>query len=512
MRGIWWRLLIGVAVLGAIGGLIWLNLDGQVRPVGGSGPLVRVEEMAAGELVARVLAPGTIEAWQEEALRAPFATRRLTLLVDEGEAVQQGQPVARLDTTDLVEQIDRLRTTLAQQQANLAALERRRALEPLQAGQRAEQAATQLEQARGAEARAEGQVALAEEALAAALAAREREREAALQQLATAQRDLVSARRRLTEVEGDTGAVAAASLQVEAAAQRVADAERDLARLNENEGSQVAEARLRLEQARLALADAVLGVELAAQGVAAAELETERSRVLDDEFAAARQAVATSAADLQRLEQRLSQATLHSPLAGTVLERYTDDGAPVADGAPLVRLGNTDVVKVMLRVDEADVGRVAPGQSVRFTTLAFPGDAMDGTVTRVAPGAGATGAQGARQFLVQVRAENGAGRLRPGMQADAEIITHRLPAVLSLPVTAVRQDELGDAASVFVVADGAVKQTAVTIGLRTRTRVEIAAGLAPGDRVVVGPFDLLRRLEDGQPVRVEANAGAGEEP
>lgn len=555
MRRIWLRLLIGLVVVGVIGGVVWANLAGGARAARGSGPLVRVEAAAPADLSARVLAPGVVNAWEEAEVRAPFNSRRVTFLVEEGDVVAAGAPLAELDTTDITEQIDRLRTALAQQRSNLAGLERRQDLAPRQASQRLTQAENQLQQARVSLAQAEVQLALSASALAATLEAQQREEQAAADRLAQAERDFDLSRRRLEQGRISAAEVDAAWLQMEDAAavlqaepgnsarqttylnaanayralvQRYEDQEeriatelaqaeqqlvaagRELSRLQGGETTQVSEARLRLENAQAAVDSARLGVLAAEQAVATARLEAESGAVLPEEIAAVSQAVAAAEADLARWQERLGRATLVAPLSGTVLQRVVDRGAAVMDGAPVLRVGDMAAVRLEMRVDEADLGRLRTGQQVRFTTLAYPGESFAAEVVHIAPAAVLAGAQGTRQFLVEARADNSDGRLKPGMQIDAQITTESLTDVISLPVAVVRSDDDGDH-YVFVFVDGAAVRRAVTLGLRTRTHVEIIGGLELGELVVVGPFDMLRRLEDGQAVRTQDRAGAAGE-
>ncbi len=141
-----------------------------------------------------------------------------------------------------------------------------------------------------------------------------------------------------------------------------------------------------------------------------------------------RQRVKQAAEALALSETRLSYATLTAPISGLVLADHVESGEQVAAGTPVVTLGDLESVWLRGYVDEADLGRVKVGQSVRVTTDTYPGKVYEGTVSFLASEAEFTPkiVQTAKErvklvYRVKIDVPNPAGELKPGMPADAEI-------------------------------------------------------------------------------------------
>jgi HlyD family secretion protein len=104
-----------------------------------------------------------------------------------------------------------------------------------------------------------------------------------------------------------------------------------------------------------------------------------------------------------------------------------------------------------------------------------------------------------------VRLDNPGTQLRPGLTCDAEILTAEKQGVLTVPLQAVviRAGSDGrDQTGVFVPEGRTVRFQPVTTGLIGGLDIEIT-GLKDGTPVVIGPFQALRDLKDGVPVRVQ---------
>ena len=135
------------------------------------------------------------------------------------------------------------------------------------------------------------------------------------------------------------------------------------------------------------------------------------------------------------------------------------------------------------------------------TLEALPGRVFAGEVIEIGasalPRSGAAAA--AREFRVVVRITSPDAGLRPGLTCDAEIVTAEKKAVLAVPLQAVvlRPDEGGaDRAGVFAVDRDLVRFVPVATGIIGGLDIEVS-GVEAGRRVVVGPFQALRELQDG---------------
>ena len=102
-----------------------------------------------------------------------------------------------------------------------------------------------------------------------------------------------------------------------------------------------------------------------------------------------------------------------------------------------------------------------------------------------------------RVFPLEVYLANKDGALRPGMIAEARILSQRLEAVITIPRRSIMQRQ--DGATVFVVEDGMARLRSVTLGAGENGTVVVAGGLSAGEAVVI---DGARQLADGDGVRV----------
>ncbi len=130
------------------------------------------------------------------------------------------------------------------------------------------------------------------------------------------------------------------------------------------------------------------------------------------------------------METRLTYATLLAPFSGVVLAEGVEDGEYVVPGTPVVTVG--DLMNVWLRgyINETDLGRVKIGQAVRVTTDTYPGKVYEGRLAFIASQAEFTpkNVQTTKErvklvYRIKVDIANPNQELKPGMPADADIVT-----------------------------------------------------------------------------------------
>ena len=126
-------------------------------------------------------------------------------------------------------------------------------------------------------------------------------------------------------------------------------------------------------------------------------------------------------AELALAEGNLARTRLTAPLAGVVVRGDLSQalGAPVERGQTLFQVAPLNSYRVMLEVDERDVGQVVPGQAGRLALTGFPGDYLPFTVARITPVS--TAADGRNSFAVEARLDRTPTLIRPGMQGVAKI-------------------------------------------------------------------------------------------
>lgn len=159
-----------------------------------------------------------------------------------------------------------------------------------------------------------------------------------------------------------------------------------------------------------------------------AELELAREGPRVEAIAAARAAVDFNRATLSLARERLDNAALLAPEAGTVLTRIREPGATVGPTSPVLTLALRTPMRVRTYVDEANLGRVVPGMPVAITTDSFPDRVYAGHVGFVAPTAEFTPKtvqtpelRTALVYRVRVIVENPDDGLRQGMPVTVEL-------------------------------------------------------------------------------------------
>ncbi|TVQ63732.1 MAG: HlyD family efflux transporter periplasmic adaptor subunit [Phycisphaerales bacterium] len=130
-----------------------------------------------------------------------------------------------------------------------------------------------------------------------------------------------------------------------------------------------------------------------------------------------------SRARLALLEQRIEDATVRAPIAGTILAGDVRDvrGSAVELGQALFEIAPLDQMRVVARVDDRDIGLVSLGQSGSVATKAYPGRRFPMTVERVVPLA--TPSEGGNTFEVHATLDGSAAWMRPGMEGLCKLDT-----------------------------------------------------------------------------------------
>jgi len=293
------------------------------------------------------------------------------------------------------------------------------------------------------------------------------------------------------------------------------------ARLPESEATlKEAQARLRRLQAaaRASQGQAVAEFDLDAAQAAVARAEAARAQ--------AKAQIAAIRAQLDEVLTNLEKSQIRSPVDGVVLQRKVNPGQTIAASlqAPVLFVIAEELraMELLADIDEADVGRVRPGQSVRFRVDAFPDETFTGQVTQVRLGSELV--NGVVTYKAVIAVANDSLRLRPGMTATAEIETDRREGVLTVangalryrPAAQTQQESKSGgfsllallrpsipqaprtppiaerskgAATLYVLTDGAPQPVKVALGLTDGVRTEVV-------RVVSGS------LNDGSPVIV----------
>lgn len=195
---------------------------------------------------------------------------------------------------------------------------------------------------------------------------------------------------------------------------------------------------------------------------------------------AARRRVEQAHAAVQQARARRDQATVRAPADGVLLARMVEVGDGVTPGKALLRLAVAGAPRILLDLDERDLGALAVGQPAAVRADAWPDWRIPARVQRIA--AQVDSARGTVEVELAPAAD--ATRLLPGMTVSAEIITAEPRPRLLLPLTALRDGR------VATVVDGRVRWQAVETEPALGGRLPVRQGLAAG-AVLIDPAPAL---------------------
>jgi HlyD family secretion protein len=154
----------------------------------------------------------------------------------------------------------------------------------------------------------------------------------------------------------------------------------------------------------------------------------------------AKSGVAQAQADLEKAQRNLDFCTINSPVSGVIIDRRVNIGQTVVASlnAPSLFLIARDLTKMQIwvAVNEADVGRIKPGEPVTFTVDAFPGREFQGTVGKVR--LNATMTQNVVLYTVEINIENADRLLLPYLTANVRFQLSSQTNVLLVPNATLR--------------------------------------------------------------------------
>ncbi len=198
---------------------------------------------------------------------------------------------------------------------------------------------------------------------------------------------------------------------------------------------EVAQARVEISQAQLRRSQQLLEAQVIT------EQEHESARL---ESANARANLVKAETNNELSQLRLSDVTIRAPLGGTIIQKNVEEGyviqsasQNVSGGTTLFVMANLDQMQVRTLVDETDMGELLPGQTATVSVEAFPDRMFRGIVEKIEPQAVVE--QNVTMFPVIVRLDNRGGLLKPGMNAEVNILINEAIDVVLVPNSAIVQ-------------------------------------------------------------------------
>jgi HlyD family secretion protein len=258
-------------------------------------------------------------------------------------------------------------------------------------------------------------------------------------------------------------------------------------------------------------------------------------------------------AGLQEAQDNLRKTRIVAPISGRVTRLAVEEGEVAVIGTfsrdvgLLMTIADLSVILAKVQVDETDVVRLEPGDSVEVTIDAFPDTSFIGRVTKIANSAQLTATQTASgsndravDFDVEVTLANPPKDIRPDLSCTARIVTDVRKGALSIPIIAltVRQHEAlpregpatteapaaggaardsakgrpKDTEGVFVVNNGIATFRPVKVGIAGDEYFEVIDGVKEGETIVAGTYQAIRDLRDSTRVKGQGADSAAKRP
>jgi HlyD family secretion protein len=182
-------------------------------------------------------------------------------------------------------------------------------------------------------------------------------------------------------------------------------------------------------------------------------------------------------------QQRQTYSQIMAPISGIVVAKANEPGSLVRAGEEVVKIGDFRQIKIVVPLSELDLGKVRVGQKVTVSLDAFGDRQFSGQVSRIAP----TTNTSSRQIPVEVVVNNPENQIKGGLLARVNFLGIQKSSVV-VPEMAVIQENGTN--YIFTVGQKNNNQSNVTkrkiiVSDRNNGKVEILAGISPGEKYVV---------------------------
>ena len=486
-------------------------------------PNVTIVPAVMRDIVQTYEAVGTIESPFNVKLAAKITGRIDYLQAREGDAVTQGQVLARVDPSEIT-------ALVAQQQSNVAEAQQRLAQAQLTQGSTNVGVTTNIAQQQATVSSAQADYSQQRENYNAQVAAANAAVTDAQEKITNAQSAVRNGEANLRSAQANLnnaqvklnrtldlykqGFIAAqdvddARTQVEVQRGAVDVANGQLAGAQAQVGSAQAQLNSAKQQASIVATKGKADIEAARQKTLQAQAalkfaQSNRSQTpaYQANLRALQAAVTAAQANLRNTQAQLANTVLTSPMNGFVTQRLADPGTTVTAGTPILAVQSLRQVYVTTSVPEEISHNVRYGEIAPLVLDAFPNRNFVGKVTQINPAADPQ----SRQFTVRLTLDNPTGQVRPGMFARVTFETKRIPNAIQVPREAVKADKKsGGQIATVVGSDNIAHIRMVKMGASSGANVQILDGVKPGENLVTLS---LAPVKEGQKVNAVPAGGA----
>ena len=214
---------------------------------------------------------------------------------------------------------------------------------------------------------------------------------------------------------------------------------------------------------------------------------------LTESIQSASESLRSAEISMQNLQDAMNNYTITAPISGTIIEKDAKVGDAVKAGDTLCIVYDLSYLEMNINVDELQISSISVGQKVQITAAAVPDKTYVGTVTRVSMKGTSNG--GTTTYPVSIRIDDTDG-LRPGMNANAEIVVAKANNALVVPNAAVvrgsyvlvtKDSPSAASADTAMEAPEGFVYVPVKTGVSDDDYTQIVSGIQEGDTIGYDP-------------------------
>jgi membrane fusion protein, multidrug efflux system len=202
-------------------------------------------------------------------------------------------------------------------------------------------------------------------------------------------------------------------------------------------------------------------------------------------------------AQLNQVEKQLQDSKIEAPFTGRIEERFIRTGELINPGMPVVRLVNTDLIRILSGVPERYSGEITEGSKVQLNFGGLNGETRESTITYASNVLDPE----TRTYAIEVEIRNSEQLIKPEMVVDLLLERRTLENVIIIPRTAVLRNE--DGQSVYIASEQNGDKVARLVNVETGSAggalIQIVNGLSDGDELVVNG---VRNLSEGDVLNI----------
>lgn len=191
---------------------------------------------------------------------------------------------------------------------------------------------------------------------------------------------------------------------------------------------------------------------------------------------------------LQMLKQNKENYLILSPIDGTILDKFIEEGALVQPGMPVVEIGDENDLYLEADILASEIGKVVEGADVIIYSEDLDLSNIKGKVRKIYPKAFSKlsdlGIE-QKRVRVEINIAEEIAKLKIGYEVDIKIVTNNKKNVIIIPDNSIIEFE--DGKYVYVLQDGTAKLRKIETGVEGEDMVEIISGLKEGEKVVLNP-------------------------